>query len=46
MRLMHLQVKTAANGRIKVLTDKQATSKVPLIFVNVKMLKEMQQGCF
>ena len=46
MRLMHLQVKTAANGRIKVLTDKQATSKVPLIFPNVKMLKEMQQRCF
>ena len=43
MRLMHLQVKTAANGRIKVLTDKQATSKVPLIFPYVKMLKEFQQ---
>ena len=46
MRLMHLQVKTAKNGRIKLLTDKQATSKVSLIFGNVKMLKEMQQGCF
>ena len=46
MHLIHLQVKRAGNGRIKVLTDKQATSKVPLIFVNVKMLKEMQQGCF
>ena len=41
MRLMHLEVKTPRNGRIKELTDKQATSKVPLIFVNVKMLKEM-----
>ena len=27
MRLMHLQVKRAGNGRIKVLTDKQATRK-------------------
>ena len=43
---MHLQVKTAQNGRIKVMTDKQVTSKVPLIFVYVKMLQEMQRRCF
>ena len=46
MRLMYLQVKKAQNGRIKVLTDKQGTTNVPLIFLNVKMLKEMQQRCF
>ena len=47
MRLMHLQVKKKTqNGRIKLFTDKQATSKVPLMFLIVKMLKEMQQGCF
>ena len=46
MGLMHLQVKTAANGRNKELTEKQAARKVLLIFPNVKMLKEMQQRCF
>ena len=46
MRLMHLQVKKPQNGRIKLFTDKQATTKVPVIFLSVKMLKEMQQGCF
>ena len=46
MRLMHLQVKKPQNGRIKVFPDKQATSKVPMIFLNVKTLKEMQQRCF
>ena len=46
MRLMYLQVKKAQNGRIKVLTDKQGTTNVPLIFLNVKMLKEMQQRWF
>ena len=46
MRLMHLQVKTAQNGRIKVITEKQETSNVPLILVNVKMLKQMQQRYF
>ena len=43
---MDLQVKRPHNGRSKVFTEKQGTSKVPLIFVNVKMLKEMQQRCF
>ena len=43
MRLMHLQVKKPQNGRMKVLTDKQATTKISPIFLNVKMLKEMQQ---
>ena len=46
MRLMHLQVKKPQNGRIKVLTGKEATSNLSLIFLNVKMLKELQQGCF
>ena len=40
MRLMHLQVKKWQNGRIKVFRDKQATSKVPLIFSNIKILKK------
>ena len=44
--MQHLQVKKQQNARIKVFTDKQATSKVPLIFLNVKMLKQMQQRCF
>ena len=43
---MHLQVKTPQNGRTRVFREKQATSKVPLIFLNVKMIKEMQQRCF
>ena len=42
---MHLQVKKLQNSRIKVFTDKQAASKVLLIFLNGKMLKEMQQRC-
>ena len=46
MRLMHLQVKKPENGRINLFTDKQVTSKVPLIFLSVKILKEMQQRCF
>ena len=45
MRLMHLQLKKHQNGRIKVFTDKEAINNVPLILLNVKMLKEMQQGC-
>ena len=46
MRLMHLQVKKPPNGRIKVFTGKQATTNVPLIFLNVKMLKEFDQRSF
>ena len=46
MRLMHLQVKKQQNGKIKVFTEKQATTKVPLIFINLKMVKEMQQRYF
>ena len=38
-------LKKHQNGRIKVFTDKEAINNVPLIFLNVKMLKEMQQGC-
>ena len=45
MGLMHLQVKTPQNDRIKVFTDKQVTSKGPLTFLNVKILKEVQQRC-
>ena len=49
MPMKYLRVKKAQNGRIKVLTDKQDTTNVPLADVkceNVKMLKEMQQRCF
>ena len=42
---MHLQVKKRENGRIKVFRDKQGTSKVLLVFLNVKMLKQMKQSC-
>ena len=42
MRLMYLQVKKPQHGKIKLFTDKQATTKVPVIFLNDKMLKEMQ----
>ena len=40
MRLIHLQVKKPENGRIKVLSDKQATRKVPLMFLDVKVFTE------
>ena len=43
MRLTHLQVKKRQNGRIKVFTNKQGTTNISLIFLNVKMLKEMTQ---
>ena len=46
MRLMNLQVENLQNSRINVFTDKQATSNLPLIFLNGKMLKEIQQHCF
>ena len=46
MRLMYLQVKKPQNGRIKVFTDKQATTNVPLTFLNVQILQEMQQRWF
>ena len=36
---MHLQVKMPQNSRNKVLRDKHTTSKVPVIFLGVKMLK-------
>ena len=38
MWLMNLEVKKAQNGRMKVFTDKEATSNVPFIFLNDKML--------
>ena len=46
MRLIHSQVKKQQNGITKVFTNKQATTNVPLIFLNVKMLKELHQLCF
>ena len=46
MPMMYLGVKKPPNGRIKVLTDKQDATNVPLIFLNVKMLKEMQTTLF
>ena len=46
MRLMHLQIKKAQNGRIKVFTDKETTTNVALMFLSDKMLKELHQRCF
>ena len=46
MRLMHLQVKKPQNARIKVFTEKKATTSVPLIFLNDRMLKDLDQRCF
>ena len=46
MRLIHLQVKKLQNRVIKVFTENQATFKVPMIFLNGKMLKEMLQRSF
>ena len=37
---MGLQVQMAQNGRNKVFRGKQATSKVPLMVLDVAMLKE------
>ena len=37
---MHLEVKVKQNVKNKVLRYKQTTSKVPLMFLDVKMLKE------
>ena len=36
MQLMHLEIK---NSRIKVFRGKQAKSKVPLLYLDAKMLK-------
>ena len=46
MRLMYLQVKKPQHGKIKLFTEKQATTKVPVIFSNHQMLKEMQWRWF
>ena len=40
------KLKKLQNSRIKVFTEKQATTKVSVIFLNSRMLKEMQQRCF
>ena len=37
---MQLQVEMSQNVRNMVFTGKQATSKVPLMFLDVKMIKE------
>ena len=46
MPFMHLQVKKPQNDTINVFTQKQATTNVPLIFLNEKILKELHQRCF
>ena len=46
MGLIHFQVKKPQNGRMKVFTDKQTTLNTSLIFLNLQMLKEMQQRWF
>ena len=38
--------KKPQNARIKLLTGKQATTNLQLIFLNVKMLKKLHQLCF
>ena len=40
---MHFQVKMAENGRKNIFKDKQTTHKVPLMFLDVKVLMERQQ---
>ena len=37
---MHLEVKMPENGRNKVFRSKQSPNKVPLLFLNMKMLEE------
>ena len=37
---MHFQVKIPENGGNNIFTDKKATKKVPLKFLDVKMLAE------
>ena len=39
MKLIHLQVKKPQNCRMKVFTEKQASTNISLIFLNAKMLK-------
>ena len=46
MRWLHLQVKEPQNARIKILTDKQATTNQLLIFLSARMSKELHQGSF
>ena len=43
---MHLQVKIPQNGKNKVFTGKQTTRKVPLMLLDVKMLKKRYDQCF
>ena len=38
--LIHFQVKMPENGRNKIYRDKQTTNKVPLMFLDVKLLTE------
>ena len=37
---MHIQVKVPENGRINIFRDQQTTNKVPLMFLDVKVLTE------
>ena len=37
---MHLSIKTPENDRNKVFRNKQAPKKVPMLFLDVKMLEE------
>ena len=43
---MHLQVKIPQNGKNKVFTGKQTTRKVPLMLLDVKMLKKKVWAMF
>ena len=43
---MHFQVKMPENGRNKIFNDKQTTSKVCLMFGDVRVLTQMYQLCF
>ena len=46
LRQIYCQVKMPQNGRNKVFRHKQTRSKVPLIFLDVKMPKEKEQQRF
>ena len=42
---MHLLVKMQENGRKSMFSDKQTINKVPLMFLDVKVLREREQCC-
>ena len=41
--LMHFHIQMPENGRKNIFTEKQTINKVPLIFLDVKVLGEMEQ---